>query len=134
MLALDTNTVSYFFRDDPHVVPRMLALSPSDIVIPTVVAYELRYGLRRLPPEASAPRLEALEAFLMPLRIVPFDAGCAANAAAIRADLEVLGTPIGAHDVMIAATVRASGATLVTRNVREFSRVSGLSVVSWHPH
>lgn len=133
MLALDSNTISYFFRNDPHVVPRMLALSPLDVVVPAVVVYELRYGLARLPMEAAAPRLQALDAFLMPLHVLAFDAACAQDAAQIRAQLERSGTPIGAHDLMVAATVRRAGATLVTRNVREFARVDSLSVLNWHP-
>lgn len=133
MLALDSNTISYFFRNDPHVVPRMLALSPLDVAVPAVVVYELRYGLLRLSPDLAGPRLQALEAFLMPLQVLAFDAACAHEAAGIRAQLERSGTPIGAHDVLIAATVRRAGATLVTRNAREFARVPGLAVLSWHP-
>lgn len=60
MLVLDTNTISYYFRGDPQVVPRLLALSPSDIGVPAIVVYELRHGLLRLPPEAAQPRLQAL--------------------------------------------------------------------------
>lgn len=133
MLALDSNTISYFFRGDTHVVERLRALAPEDICVPAVVAYELRYGLLRLPAAHAAPRLDALDAFLMPLRILPFDAAAAQHAAAIRAAIEALGTPIGPHDLLIAGTVRAAGATLVTRNMREFRRVPDFGVVNWHP-
>jgi tRNA(fMet)-specific endonuclease VapC len=132
MLILDSNTISYYFRGDPQVVPRLQALSPADIGVPAIVEYELRYGLLRLPPEAAAPRLVALAALLRPLQILPFDSECAAHAASIRADLEALGTPIGAHDILIAATALRYQATLVTRNVREFIRVQGLQYLNWH--
>ncbi|MDF1485612.1 PIN domain-containing protein [Ramlibacter sp. H39-3-26] len=65
---------------------------------------------------------------------MPFDAAGAHEAAAIRAELESRGLPIGPHDVLIAGTVRAHGATLVTRNEREFSRVPALQWVNWHAH
>ena len=47
------------------------------------------------------------------------------------AALEKKGTPIGAHDMLIAAHARAIDATCVTNNVNEFRRVPGLKVESW---
>ncbi|MBB3102749.1 type II toxin-antitoxin system VapC family toxin [Azomonas macrocytogenes] len=132
MLILDSNTISYYFRGDPQVVPRLQALPPADIGVPAIVEYELRYGLLRLPQEAAAPRLAALAQLLRPMQLLPFDSECAAQAARIRADLEAAGTPIGPHDTLIAATAVRHQATLVTRNVREFSRVSGLQWLNWH--
>ena len=132
MLVLDSNTISYYFRGDPLVVTRMQALKPAEVGVPVIVEYELRYGLMRLPPEAAAPRLAALAKLLQPLQVLPFDSECAAHAARIRAELESIGMPIGPHDTLIAATALRHQATLVTRNVREFSRVPGLQWVDWH--
>jgi tRNA(fMet)-specific endonuclease VapC len=132
MLLLDSNTISYYFRGDPQVVPRLQALSPADIGVPALVEYELRYGLMRLPAEAAHPRLAALTALLRPLQILPFDSECAAQAARIRVELEAAGTPIGPHDTLIAATALRHQATLITRNGREFSRVTGLQWLNWH--
>ena len=69
---------------------------------------------------------------LQPMQRLPFDSDCAAHAARIRVELEATGTPIGPHDTLIAATAIRHQATLVTRNVREFSRVSGLQWLNWH--
>ncbi|CQR42335.1 MAG: type II toxin-antitoxin system VapC family toxin [Thiomonas arsenitoxydans] len=132
MLLLDSNTISYYFRGDPQVVPRLQALSPADFGVPAIVEYELRYGLMRLPAEAAHPRLAALTALLRPLQILPFDSECAAQAARIRVELEAAGTPIGPHDTLIAATALRHQATLITRNGREFSRVTGLQWLNWH--
>jgi tRNA(fMet)-specific endonuclease VapC len=132
MLILDSNTISYYFRGDPHVVPRLQAVRPAELGVPAIVEYELRYGLLRLPPETGAPRLAALAQLLRPLQKLPFDHQCAEHAARIRASLEASGTPIGPHDVLIAATALRHGARLVTRNVREFSRVPELLWVNWH--
>ena len=132
MLILDSNTVSYYFRGDPQVVPRLQALRPAELGVPAIVEYELRYGLLRLPQEAAAPRLAALAQFLRPMQSLPFDSECAALAARIRADLEAAGTAIGPHDTLIAATTLRHQATLVTRNVREFARVPGLQWLNWH--
>lgn len=132
MLILDSNTISYYFRGDPQVVPRLQALRPVDVGVPAIVEFELRYGLLRMPQAAAAPRLAALVQLLRPMQLLPFDSECAAQAARLRIDLEALGTPIGPHDTLIAATALRHQATMVTRNVREFSRVRGLQWINWH--
>jgi tRNA(fMet)-specific endonuclease VapC len=132
MLILDSNTISYYFRGDPQVVPRLQALRPADLGVPAIVEYELRYGLMRLPEAAATPRLAALTQLLRPMQLLPFDSECAAAAARIRAQLETAGQPIGPHDTLIAATAIRHQATLVTRNAREFSRVPGLQWLDWH--
>jgi tRNA(fMet)-specific endonuclease VapC len=132
MLIFDSNTISYYFRGDPQVVSRLQALRPADLGVPAIVEYELRYGLQRLPQVSAAPRLAALEQFLRPLQLLTFDSECALHAARIRAGLEAAGMPIGPHDLLIAATALRYQGVLVTRNVREFSRVPGLQWLNWH--
>ncbi len=131
MLVLDTNTVSYYLRGDPQVTPRLQALEPGEAGIPAIVEYELRYGFARMPVQ-TRQRQDGLLAVLRALRSLPFDSACAEHAAAIRAELEAAGTPIGPHDVLIAATALRNGGELVTRNVREFARVPGLRLQNWH--
>ena len=132
MLILDSNIISYYLRGDLQIVPRVQALAPADVGVPAIVEYELRYGLLRLPQEAAKPRLAALMQLLQPMQRLPFDSDCAAHAALIRVELETAGTPIGPHDTLIAATALRYQATLVTRNVREFSRVPDLQWLNWH--
>jgi tRNA(fMet)-specific endonuclease VapC len=132
MLILDSNTISYYFRGDTAVVARLQALQPGEVGVPAIVVYELRYGLMRLPEAAAQPRLDALARLLRPVQVLPFDAECATQAAQLRVALEAAGTPIGPHDVLIAATALRHQAPLVTRNVREFGRVPGLQCVNWH--
>ena len=83
MLILDSNTISYYFRGDPQVVPRMQAVRPSELAVPAIVEYD---GSMRLPPQASVPRLAALAQLLRPMQVLPFDSDCAAHAARLRAD------------------------------------------------
>jgi tRNA(fMet)-specific endonuclease VapC len=64
--------------------------------------------------------------------VVPFDAPAAEAAARIRAQLESAGMPLAPIDVQIAGIAVAHGATLVTRNVEEFSRVPGLACDDWY--
>lgn len=132
MYTLDTNTISYYFRGDPHVVPRLHDLAPAKVTVPAIVVYELRYGLLRMGAQASASRLTALNTLLKSMQVLAFDQQCAESAAVIRVELEKRGEPIGPHDLLIAATALRYGVTLITRNVREFSRINALEVVNWH--
>jgi len=130
LYALDTNSLSYFLKGRGRVGQRLLAQPPAKVGLPSVVLYELVFGATRsqAPPDLKA-RLEAL---LQSLPILPFGEAEARAAARIRADLETVRKPIGPHDVLTAATALAHGATLVTRNLREFRRVKGLRVEDWY--
>jgi tRNA(fMet)-specific endonuclease VapC len=79
-------------------------------------------------PERNA---RALLLFLAPLTILASDDAAARAYGTVRADLERRGRPIGALDTMIAGHAVASGAILVTNNVREFARVPGLRIENW---
>jgi tRNA(fMet)-specific endonuclease VapC len=50
----------------------------------------------------------------------------------VRFDLERIGAKIGPLDTLIAGTALAHGATLVTHNTEEFSRISGLRLEDWY--
>ena len=130
MYALDTNSLSCFLKGHGRVGERLLAQPPAKVGLPSVVLYELAYGAARsqAPPDLKA-RLEAL---LRSFPILPFGEAEARVAARIRADLESVGKPIGPHDILIAATALAHGATLVTRNLRELRRVKGLVLEDWY--
>lgn len=132
MFILDSNTISYYFRGDSQVVPRLQALRPADLGVPAIVEYELSYGLLRLPTAAAVPRMAALMQLLQPMQRLAFDSECAAAAAHLRAELDAAGMPIGPHDILIAATALRYQGTLITRNVREFSRVPNLRWQNWH--
>jgi tRNA(fMet)-specific endonuclease VapC len=79
----------------------------------------------------SARNHEALQLFLAPLVILPFDEAAAWAYGQLRADLERLGTPIGSMDTLIAAHAISQQALLVTNNTREFARVPGLRLDNW---
>lgn len=129
MFVLDTNTVIYYFKGVGRVRDHLLGSDPAEVALPTVVLYELEYGAMRMG--AADRRRQLVDALLSTVVILPFDVAAARSAAKIRADLETQGTPIGPIDVLIAATALASQATLVTHNVREFTRIPGLSIIDW---
>jgi tRNA(fMet)-specific endonuclease VapC len=128
--ALDTNTVVYFFKGLGQVADRLLAVPPQRVRLPSVALYELETGVAKLG--GGGRRRRQLSAFVEMVGILPFAADEARTAARIRATLEASGNPIGPLDTLIAATALSYGATLVTRNVREFERVEGLQVENWY--
>jgi tRNA(fMet)-specific endonuclease VapC len=65
------------------------------------------------------------------LDLVDFDDEDARTAGQVRAALEKKGTPIGAHDLLIAGQALRRGLTVVTANTTEFSRVTSLSWEDW---
>lgn len=127
--VLDTNTVVDFFKGRGEVSKRLLATPPREIALPSVVLYELEVGAHKSGRlEEKRHEIEQLSSLVT---LLPFGRAEAVSAARIRSELESQGLPIGPHDVLIAGTALAHGATLVTRNTREFERVSGLRVVDW---
>ncbi|TAF99894.1 MAG: type II toxin-antitoxin system VapC family toxin [Betaproteobacteria bacterium] len=130
MFALDTNTLIYFFKRQGNVAARLLSHAPVDVVVPCIVVYELEVGLAKSAQPAL--RRAQLDTFLRHTRILPLTRFEATHAARIRASLEAGGKPIGPLDTLIAGIALAHGATLVTRNADEFSRVPGLAVDNWY--
>jgi tRNA(fMet)-specific endonuclease VapC len=126
---LDTNIVSDLVRaPQGHVAERVRAVGEAHVCTSIVVAAELRYGAVK---KGSARLTEQLEAVLGALDILPLDEPADATYGSIRVQLERLGRPIGANDLLIAAQAVALGHTLVTDNEREFIRVEGLVCENW---
>ena len=73
----------------------------------------------------------ALFMLLANIEILNFDVDAANCYGKIRADLEKKGTPIGPLDMMIAGHAMSMGYTVVTNNVKEFTRVPYLKIENW---
>ena len=84
-----------------------------------------------LQSSQPASRRALLDQLTSVLRVLPFDAECARQAASVSASLRKVGTPIGPVDTLIAGTALAYGATLVTHDTSEFARVDGLILDDW---
>jgi tRNA(fMet)-specific endonuclease VapC len=128
--ALDTNTVLDYFRGRGNVADNLLAAPPGEVALPSIVAYEVWFGV--LGSQNRARRQSQFEQFLATVAILGFDSAVSRRAAELRYALEQRGEGIGPMDTLIAATALAHNATLVTRNVREFGRVQGLKVADWY--
>ena len=126
---LDTDTCIDVLRQRPGMVQRLSQIAPIDCAVSMISVYELFCGLAKAQdPAKERQKVERLIAAIIEL---PLDRAGAEAAANLRAQLERQGTPIGPYDLLIAGQALAGGLTLVTNNVREFQRVSGLKLETW---
>jgi tRNA(fMet)-specific endonuclease VapC len=131
VILLDTNICIHIINARPAaVLERFRQYRMGEIGVSCVVAAELAYGVVK---SGSSRNRQALEMFLAPLIILPFDEAVIWAYGELRAELERRGTPIGSLDTMIAAHAIRQQALLVTNNTREFARVPGLRLENWLP-
>ena len=135
MIVLDTNVLSEFMRSEPDasVLAWVDVLPAMELAITVVTVAEILHGVARLP---SGKRKQKLEAHAMAMfeedfvgRIFPFDAHAAVEYAALVANCEARGRGVSMADAQIAAICRAHGASIATRNVRDYE-FSGVEVIN----
>jgi tRNA(fMet)-specific endonuclease VapC len=124
---LDTNVVIRLLNSDQTITGRIQRHERSDFGLPIMVMHELYFGAFK------SRRIEQNIVFLQSLdfEILDFQLEDAIKAGEIRAMLGAIGTPIGPVDVLIAGQAVARRLTLITNNVREFSRVDQLRIEDW---
>jgi len=126
---LDTNILIAAMKGRAEIRGRLESERLNDMRLSAIVLGELEFGAEK---SAYSDRNRArLATLARRLPLVGIDHDTMRRYAEIRAFLELQGTPIGANDTWIAAQALAIGATLVTDNEREFSRVQGLTVENW---
>jgi len=129
---LDTNILIYLSKNrPPAVAERIDALSDKDSLAMSFITWAelLRVAEGSQRREATLQQLEALTR-LMPV-LYPDGPGICEHYAVQATTLKRRATPIGANDLWIACHALAMGATVVSHNVIEFSRVEGLQLVDW---
>lgn len=113
----------------PTLNRKILTVDPSEVAVSSVTLFELEYGATKA--NWGYQRRENMSLFLSAFQVASFTKNDAIAAGRIRAQLERLGSPIGAYDLLIAAQGIARGVTVVTHNTSEFRRVPGLNVEDW---
>ncbi len=127
---LDTNVCVRFLNGESELLrQQFLRTDRQDIAVCSVVKAELFYGAMRSndPTSAWARQRRFLEEFVS----LPLDDFAALIAGRVHAQLANAGTPIGIHDLLIAAIALANNLILVTHNTREFERVEDLEIEDW---
>jgi predicted nucleic acid-binding protein len=138
MIVLDTNVLSEFMRPQPEdrVVAWLNGQARSNLFTTAVTRGEMLYGVLILPDGQRKAHLQkevaAIFAVDMAGRVLPYDEAAANAHATIAAARRAQGRPVNQSDVMIAGIARAHGATLATRNVRDFEGCGIRLIDPWH--
>ena len=126
---LDTNICIFIMKDKTNVVNKYLEYKHLGISLSVMTLAELQHGVAgSMYIEKSAKNLTD---FLTGFEVLDFDSYAAVEYGKICADLYKKGTPIGTMDMLIGAHAKSAGLTLVTNNIREFSRIKGLMLEDW---
>ena len=126
MIVLDTNVLSELRRPNPDlsVINWFTDQVTSNLHMTTISEAKLRYGVEMLPAGRRREKLmvgiERLFRVVFAGRILPFDSRAARSYAAIAASRRAAGRPISQADCQIAAIAHSVGASIATRNVRDF--------------
>jgi len=127
---LDTDTcIALINRQPRDLIKRLQTKAVGDVGISSITLAELRHGVAKSTRRDQ--NRAALDRFLLPLDIAAFDDLAADLYGTVRADLETAGTPIGPLDTLIAGHAVSLAVVLVTHNVAEFRRVTGLRLEDW---
>ena len=134
MIILDTNVISACMRPAKNrpVIEWLNSKPAEEIWTTTVTLFELRYGIERLMAGSQKSELEAswqeFGSILFGDRILSLDL-CAARAAAeLAAARSRKGRTVDSRDTFIAGIALSRGATVATRNIRDYAD-AGLSLV-----
>lgn len=125
---LDTNSVSHLIKRHPQATQRLLAVPMHSLCISAITAGEMAFGLAKRP-DAAALRA-AVHEFLRRVDVLPWDSAVAITYGALRAQLQVKGTPLAPLDTQIAAHALHASAILVSSD-KAFRQVNGLTVEDW---
>lgn len=129
MIVLDTNVISEMMGTFPHPnVLTWLAIQRRQAVFTTTISQaEILAGLRALPAGRRRNTLEeqAIAMFSIDFngRVLPFDGEAADAYGTVAAYRRSIGRPISQLDAQIAAIALSLGASLATRNVRDFEHL-----------
>ncbi len=133
MYLLDTDILINLSHRSPSPILRNRLVSvPAQLQFTSSITVgELYYGAFRVEARDPEAISKIENEVLANLPVLPFDTSSAQLYGEIRAGLARAGTPIGDSDIRIAAIALAHGLTVVTGNVRHFSRVPELLVENW---
>lgn len=128
-ILIDTTVLVSLERRGGQFEEFAFRLAETDLAIATITISELLLGVHRAKPEQRRVQRENyVESVLAKLTTYPFDSSVARVHAGLWAELSARGEIIGPHDLIIAVTAQMLGYSILTENVREFSRVPGLEV------
>lgn len=137
MIVLDTNIISELARPKPaqDVVDWLDQQDSNQIFVTCITVGELLYGLARMPSgqrkATLAVRLDVLLTELFDCQTLDFTGRAAVEFAKVVHMRTRQGLPIDPMDAQIAAICRCHGASLATRNTRDFTKTGVQLIDPW---
>jgi tRNA(fMet)-specific endonuclease VapC len=129
---VDTSVLIAAQRAETSLRAIVAAQGDQDLVTAAICAAELLHGPHRIGNAVARARAERrVEHLLTEIRVMDFNLDIARVHARLGADLAASGAPIGAHDLIIAATALFLDYRVATRDLRSFPKIPGLDVVRW---
>jgi tRNA(fMet)-specific endonuclease VapC len=126
---LDTNLCIHVMRRPDSPAASQFKANAESLCISTITLHELLHGVER--SQRPVFQRELTEDFVSRLAVLNFDDVAASHSGNIHATLAKTGEIIGAYDMLIAGHARSLGLTVVTGNLKEFTRVDGLRCEDW---
>ncbi len=128
---LDTNICIYIINEKPKQVLTKFEQYPvHEFGISSITHAELQYGVEKSRNKET--NQNALDEFLLPLSILPFHGKkLVVFYGEIRAFLDSKGKTIGPLDTLIAAHALSLDLTIISNNIKEFSRIPNLKCENW---
>jgi predicted nucleic acid-binding protein len=136
MIIVDTNVVSELMKSSPSepVIEWVRARTGSELFTTSITLAEILYGIARLPDgrRKELLRTTASEVFAaFEDQVLPFDSSAATHYADVVEGRDQIGLPIDGFDAQIASICRAHGASLATRNVKDFRQTDVNLIDPW---
>jgi tRNA(fMet)-specific endonuclease VapC len=127
---IDTDTLSYFFRNNPEVVEKLdkYLKEYGFVSISVVTYYEVLNGLYF---KDAKSQLKKFEEFVALSEVLPLTENIAKRCAQIYAELRKQGKTMGHNDMLIAGTAIENNMMLVTNNTKHFKDIPGLEIDNW---
>ncbi|MBN2335748.1 PIN domain-containing protein [Candidatus Bathyarchaeota archaeon] len=131
MVCLDTDFLVSLIRGDPEAVGKADELDMRGVktTITPITAFELFMGAYR--SEQREANLSQVLELVSGIPLLEYDVWAAEKAAKLASTLDSRGETIGIRDSMIAGITVRHGETLLTRNIRHFSRITELEIETW---
>jgi len=128
---LDSNVVAAAIKGRLPVVLKLSQLKPSDVAVSAVSRMEAEAALR-VQPRSQARYAKLLKEFLANVKVIPFDVAETQQAVSLAAYTQQLDEPLGAYDLLVAATALAHQLVLVTDRPQAYAAVPNLDVEAWN--
>lgn len=131
MYCFDTDVLSAVLKRDPplQLIRRLAQVPSTDQYTTAITLGELLFGAAKRGSPQLVDRIRGL--IPRAAAVLPFDASAAEIYGPLRAELESEGRRLDEPDLRIASITLSRDLTLISGNVRHFSRVPGLRLENW---